>query len=150
MDFVNRLRGEHLKAFWYFPSKVSFALIGIRLSEYRWTLGVSSRLAHFLTFAIQSLDNFENLLANLPEKPRTAEITPVVGPERDIMDIGSSQEENMFDYDDQQSALIDSQLTLTYGHSGLMSPSTSTESGSTYDALADTLPDIQGGIQSLR
>lgn len=63
MDFVNRLRPEHLSSFWYFPSKVNFALIATfgslllatapgqeeadfyrtRLAEYRWTLCVSSK-----------------------------------------------------------------------------------------------------------
>ncbi|MCJ1313057.1 hypothetical protein MMC25_006733 [Agyrium rufum] len=62
MDFINRLRPEHLTSFWYFPSSTSFSIIGTfgallhatspcreeadfytaRLREYRWTLGVSS------------------------------------------------------------------------------------------------------------
>ncbi|CCX30371.1 Similar to Transcriptional activator protein DAL81; acc. no. P21657 [Pyronema omphalodes CBS 100304] len=76
MDFVNRLKPEHLQSFWYFSSKVNFALIGTfgallwatsptiqeaefykaRLSEYRWTLRVSSRGAHFMEFAVGVLD----------------------------------------------------------------------------------------------
>jgi hypothetical protein len=76
MDFVNRLKPEHLQSFWYFASKVNFALIGTfgsllwatspsiqeaefykaRLSEYRWTLRVSSRGADFMEFAVGVLD----------------------------------------------------------------------------------------------
>ncbi|KAK3063033.1 Fungal specific transcription factor, partial [Teratosphaeriaceae sp. CCFEE 6253] len=61
MDFVNRLRPEHLDAFWYFASATNFALVGTfgalllatspgkeeaefyasRLSEFKWTLKVS-------------------------------------------------------------------------------------------------------------
>lgn len=94
MDFVNRLRPENLCAFWYFPSRVSFALIGtfgglllatapgqeevdfyrVRLGEYRWTLGVSSHRASFLGFAADSLDASEALLKNLPRRPSTSEI----------------------------------------------------------------------------
>ena len=94
MDFVNRLRPEHLEAFWYFPSRNAFALVGtfgslllatapgqeeadfykVRLSEYRWTLAVSSRSAPFLVTAVESLDNTGKLLENLPPKPRTSDI----------------------------------------------------------------------------
>lgn len=76
MDFVNRLKPEHLQSFWYFASKVNFALIGTfgsllwatspstqeaefykaRLSEYRWTLRVSSRGADFMEYAVGVLD----------------------------------------------------------------------------------------------
>lgn len=76
MDFVNRLKPEHLQSFWYFASKVNFALIGTfgsllwatspniqeaefykaRLSEYRWTLRVSSRGAEFMEYAVGVLD----------------------------------------------------------------------------------------------
>lgn len=76
MDFVNRLKPEHLRSFWYFASKVNFALIGTfgsllwatspstqeaefykaRLSEYRWTLRVSSRGAEFMEYAVGVLD----------------------------------------------------------------------------------------------
>lgn len=100
MDFVNRLRPEHLSAFWYFPSRVSFALVGTfgslllatapcqeeaefyhtRLAEYRWTLSVSSRSAEFLTYAIQSLDSHESLLQNLPPKPSTLELAALQPP----------------------------------------------------------------------
>jgi len=76
MDFVNRLKPEHLQSFWYFASKVNFALIGTfgsllwatspnvqeaefykaRLAEYRWTLGVSAKGADFMEFAVSVLD----------------------------------------------------------------------------------------------
>ncbi|KAI9807003.1 MAG: Fungal specific transcription factor [Piccolia ochrophora] len=89
MDFVNRLKPEHLRSFWYFASRVNFALIGtfgsllwatapskeeadfyrLRLGEYRWTLTVSSRSAKFIAFAVDALDSSTLLLQNLQEKP---------------------------------------------------------------------------------
>lgn len=77
MDFVNRLKPEQLQSFWYFASKLNFALIATfgsllwatsptweeaefykaRLSEYRWTLRVSSRGADFMEFAVSVLDS---------------------------------------------------------------------------------------------
>ncbi|KAI9812477.1 MAG: Fungal specific transcription factor [Pycnora praestabilis] len=89
MDFINRLKPEHLQSFWYFASRVNFALIGTfgsllwasapgreeaefykhRLGEYRWTLMVSSKGADFLDFAVGMLDSSTDLLKNLGEKP---------------------------------------------------------------------------------
>lgn len=77
MDFVNRLKPDHLQTFWYFASKVNVALIGTfgsllwvtspteqeaefykaRLDEYRWTIRVSSRNAPFMEFAVEVLDS---------------------------------------------------------------------------------------------
>jgi hypothetical protein len=93
MDFVNRLKPEHLQAFWYFPSKINFTLIGtfggllwatapakeeaefyrMRLREYRWTLSVSSERAEFLDYAVQMLDTSRSMLKNLAEKPALAQ-----------------------------------------------------------------------------
>jgi hypothetical protein len=93
MDFVNRLKPEHLQAFWYFASKVNFTLIGtfgsllwatapakeeaefykLRLREYRWTLSVSSKRADFLDYAVSMLDASRAMLNNLAEKPSLAE-----------------------------------------------------------------------------
>jgi len=93
MDFVNRLRPEHLQSFWYFPSKINFTLIGTfgsllwatapsaeeaefyktRLREYRWTLSVSSRRAEFLDYAVQMLDASRSMLSNLAAKPSLAQ-----------------------------------------------------------------------------
>ncbi|KAH9873680.1 hypothetical protein IAQ61_004306 [Plenodomus lingam] len=93
MDFVNRLKPEHLQAFWYFASKVNFTLIGtfgsllwatapakeeaefykLRLREYRWTLSVSSKRADFLEYAVSMLDASRAMLNNLAEKPSLAE-----------------------------------------------------------------------------
>ncbi|KAF2468078.1 uncharacterized protein BDR25DRAFT_57404 [Lindgomyces ingoldianus] len=90
MDFVNRLKPEHLQGFWYFASKINFTLIGTfgsllwatapsqeeadfyktRLREYRWTLSVSSKRAEFLDYAVQMLDASRAMLNNLAEKPR--------------------------------------------------------------------------------
>ena len=77
MDFFNRLRPDHLQSFWYFASKVNFALIGTfngllwvtsanaeeaefyqrRLQEYRWTLRVSNKSAEFLGIASSILES---------------------------------------------------------------------------------------------
>lgn len=113
MDFVNRLRPEHLSAFWYFPSRVNFALVGTfgslllatapcqeeadfyhtRLAEYRWTLSVSSRSAEFLTYAIQSLDSHQSLLQNLPPKPSTLELAALQAPPPPVHPPGSASGE---------------------------------------------------------
>ena len=94
MDYVNRLGPDQLSSFWYFPSKVNFALISTfgslllatapaqeeadfyrtRLSEYRWTLCVSHRSAGFLKYAINSLDYSIHLLQNMPPKPSMSEL----------------------------------------------------------------------------
>lgn len=77
LDFFNRLKPEHLQSFWYFASKVNFAMIGAfngllwvtaitseevevyqrRLQEYRWTLRVSSKSAEFLEIASGILES---------------------------------------------------------------------------------------------
>jgi hypothetical protein len=92
MDFVNRLKPQHLQAFWYFASKINFTLIGTfgsllwatapaqeeadfyktRLREYRWTLSVSSKRAEFLDYAVSMLDASRAMLNNLAEKPSLA------------------------------------------------------------------------------
>ncbi|KAL2755923.1 hypothetical protein ACRALDRAFT_2104376 [Sodiomyces alcalophilus JCM 7366] len=92
MDFVNRLTPAHLRSFWFFASKTNFALIGTfgsllwatspgqeeadwyrrRLSEYRWTLSVSSKPGEgkgLTEFAMMMLDISTGLLKKLPEKP---------------------------------------------------------------------------------
>ena len=99
MDFVNRLKPEQLQAFWYFPSKINFTLIGTfggllwatapakeeaafykaRLREYRWTLSVSSKRAGFLEFAVQMLDTSRSMLNNLADKPSLAEHVSTAG-----------------------------------------------------------------------
>ncbi|KAF2869538.1 fungal-specific transcription factor domain-containing protein [Massariosphaeria phaeospora] len=93
MDFVNRLKPEHLQSFWYFASKINFTLIGTfgsllwataptqeeaefyktRLREYRWTLSVSSKRAEFLDYAVAMLDASRAMLNNLAEKPSLAQ-----------------------------------------------------------------------------
>jgi hypothetical protein len=99
MDFVNRLKPEHLQAFWFFASKVNFTLIGtfgsllwatapareeaefykLRLREYRWTLSVSSNRADFLDYAVSMLDASRAMLNNLAEKPSLAEQISTAG-----------------------------------------------------------------------
>ncbi|KAF2013546.1 hypothetical protein BU24DRAFT_349544 [Aaosphaeria arxii CBS 175.79] len=99
MDFVNRLKPEHLQGFWYFASKINFTLIGTfgsllwatapakeeaefyktRLREYRWTLSVSSKRAEFLDYAVQMLDTSRAMLNNLAEKPSLAQQISTAG-----------------------------------------------------------------------
>jgi hypothetical protein len=99
MDFVNRLKPQHLQAFWYFASKINFTLIGTfgsllwatapakeeaqfyktRLQEYRWTLSVSSKRAEFLDYAVHMLDASRAMLNNLAEKPSVAQQISTVG-----------------------------------------------------------------------
>ena len=89
MDFANRLRPEHLDAFWYFSSASNFALIGTfgallqasspgreeaafyeaRLREFKWTLGVSRRMASWVQTALDMLDANALMLQGLKEKP---------------------------------------------------------------------------------
>ncbi|ORY15030.1 fungal-specific transcription factor domain-domain-containing protein [Clohesyomyces aquaticus] len=99
MDFVNRLKPEHLQGFWYFASKINFTLIGTfgsllwatapsqeeadfyktRLREYRWTLSVSSKRADFLDYAVSMLDASRAMLNNLAEKPKLMDEVSRVG-----------------------------------------------------------------------
>jgi len=94
MDFVNRLRSDHLTSFWYFPSKVNFALVATfgslllatapcqeeadfyraRLGEYKWTLSVSAKNAGFLNFALESLESSTHLLKSLAQKPKLEDL----------------------------------------------------------------------------
>ena len=164
MDFVNRLRPEHLNSFWYFPSEVSFALIGsfgslllatapsqeeadfyrTRLGEFRWTLGVSSRRASFLTFAVENLDRFDAILKDLPEKPRTAGTTPqnwTHGPAEASTYFVDEEMKLEEDEDDTLHGELFASQADRAEHaistrSGLISPSTSTETASSYDAFA--------------
>ena len=171
MDFVNRLRSEHLNAFWYFPSKVNFALIGTfgslllatapcqeevefyrtRLSEYRWTLRVSSKTVDFLAFAVQSLDESSILLKNLPRRPSTAEITAQIGASSRAMQSRSpSRDETMTEAPPLHLNMLAGSAQAAHasggvGASGLVSPSTSTSSGSTsYEAYAEMFPSQRG------
>ncbi|KAI9751006.1 MAG: hypothetical protein M4579_006216 [Chaenotheca gracillima] len=88
IDFINRLRPEQLQSFWYFASKINFALIGTfgallwatsttseeadfyksRLEEYKWTLKVSVRGADFMMFAIDTLEANVALLSGARER----------------------------------------------------------------------------------
>jgi len=161
MDFVNRLRPEHLSSFWYFPSKVNFALIATfgslllatapsqeesdfyrtRLSEYRWTLSVSSKSADFLAFAVDSLDSSCNLLKGLPQKPSSSELSlqqpAVMTPSQGL---SPPQDETMADAQPMhlgQLSQVGGLLPTEGTNSGLISPSTSTSSDSaTYEAYA--------------
>ena len=169
MDFVNRLRPEHLSSFWYFPSRVNFALIATfgslllatapcqeesefyhtRLSEYRWTLSVSSKNANFLGFALNSLDSSSSLLRSLPPKPSSAELSLQQPLSRPMQEQSPPQDETMAD----ASPTASGQVSHTGGampnegtNSGLISPSTSTSSDSaTFEAYAGAFQNPGGG-----
>ncbi|OQN99331.1 hypothetical protein B0A48_14308 [Cryoendolithus antarcticus] len=90
LEFVNRLRPEHLQAFWYFASATNFALIGtfgallrvtspgeeeaefyrMRLEEYRWTLGVSCQRAGWVRGAVEMVEAVEGMMGGLGVKAR--------------------------------------------------------------------------------
>lgn len=151
MDFVNRLRLPHLHSFWYFPSRVNFALIATfgclllataphreevafyrtRLAEYRWTLRVSCKRAAFLTFAADSLDASELLLRGLPERPSMTE----AGAE--------TVDEAMLD----GSGVRSSPFARGGAESGLVSPATSEESAEeAYEAYVEDFENGTGGL----
>lgn len=169
MDFVNRLRPEHLSSFWYFPSKVNFALIATfgslllatapcqeeaefyqtRLSEYRWTLSVSSKSADFLAFAVESLDSSTNLLRSLPLKPSTAELSSLQRPPQPTQERSPPQDEVMGDVSPtalRNSSRVEDGVPTGGTNSGLISPSTSTSSDSaTFEAYAGTFDNSNTG-----
>ena len=141
MDFANRLRPVHLRAFWPFAGFSNFALIGtfgalleataptkeeaefyhMRLEEYRWTLMVSRSHADFLGYAIDSLDTNLELLRNLPEKPESADLKPSQNtgiPEPSIPYLGHGV------------GAADIRQGPTVSFSGLVSPATSSETSS--------------------
>lgn len=168
MDFVNRLRPEHLSSFWYFPSKVNFALIATfgslllatapsqeeadfyqtRLFEYRWTLSVSSKSAWFLNFAVESLDASSNLLKGLPLKPSSSELSLQQPISRPAQELSPPRDETMADASPLHtghSALNDGPMSHEGTHSGLISPSTSTSSDSiTFEAYAGAFGNPNG------
>ena len=89
MDFVNRLRPEHLSAFWFFASASNFSLIATfgallqatspgreeaefyasRLREFGWTLNVCARRANWVAEAVGLLDGWAEVLGGMGEKP---------------------------------------------------------------------------------
>lgn len=83
LEFVNRLRPEHLQSFWYSASEYNFALVGTfigllwatarsgedaawcraKADEYRWTLRLSSKNAEILERAIALIAMSSGVLA---------------------------------------------------------------------------------------
>lgn len=141
LDFVNRLRSEHLTSFWYFPSKENFASVGTfgslleatstcqaeaefyhsRLIEYRWTLSVSTRNASFLKYAIDMLDASLKRLRNLPRKasiPEDGYHHLVIGDEPGVSPL--------FDVPVTEMPTFHLEHLQSSNLSGLVSPSTST------------------------
>lgn len=82
LNFVKRLKQEHLQSFWYFSSSISLAIIGVfagvlavtsmnqeeresyvsLLAEYRWILRISNTGADFMRYAVGLLDTNNQLL----------------------------------------------------------------------------------------
>ncbi|KAG7111173.1 Transcriptional activator protein DAL81 like [Verticillium longisporum] len=84
LDFVKRLKAEHLQSFWYFSSGLSLAIIGLfagilcmtsqdregaereallaKLAEYRWLLRINSTSAEFMKYSIGVLDARSQLM----------------------------------------------------------------------------------------
>lgn len=105
LDFVKRLKPEHLQSFWYFSSSLSLATIGIfagtlcatsrddqerdsimsRLAEFRWVLRISSTGADFIKYAVRVLDassqaleqQFGNAASSEAQSSRNDELSPV-------------------------------------------------------------------------
>lgn len=91
INFVIRLRPEHLQCFWYFASKANLAIIGTfgsilwitsedgeecesyksQLAEYRWMLRVSSQSAGFMKHTVAMLDASTVFLRALDPKIAT-------------------------------------------------------------------------------
>ncbi|EME79032.1 uncharacterized protein MYCFIDRAFT_156359 [Pseudocercospora fijiensis CIRAD86] len=89
LDFVNRLKPEHLDAFWYFASTANFSLIATfgallmatspgkeeakfyacRLNEFRWTLTVSCKKAKWISGALENLGALRFLLRGVEGRP---------------------------------------------------------------------------------
>ena len=94
MDFVNRLKPEHLHSFWFFASTSNFALLGTfgallaatspakeeaqfysaRLKEFRWTLGVCARKAGWISGAREALEANLEMLGRAPDKLPASEV----------------------------------------------------------------------------
>jgi Fungal specific transcription factor domain len=145
MDFVNRLRPAHLQSFWPFAGFSIFALIGtfgalleataptkeeaefyrMRLEEYRWTLMVSKSHADFLGYGIDSLDTNLGLLRLLPEKPENAELQASHAMQIEAMS------EHAVPYPGQTQDFAEVRRYPPTSFSGLVSPATSSESGTT-------------------
>ena len=82
LDFVKRLKAEHHQSFWYFPSGLGLAIIGVfsgilcaatedqaerdrylsQLAEYRWILRINATSAEFMRYAVGVLDARSQLL----------------------------------------------------------------------------------------
>lgn len=120
MDFVNRLKPEHLDAFWYFASAANFALIGTfgallqatspgkeeahfyacRLNEFKWTLSVSAKKATWIQQALEMLDANSDMLRRLPERPSVVSQPPPPPPPPVVHSSGMNGEQVMWTVED--------------------------------------------------
>ncbi|CAK7266664.1 Fungal specific transcription factor [Sporothrix epigloea] len=84
LEFVKRLKAEHLQSFWFFSSSLSLAIIGMfaghlctmdwgadeltreayksKFAEYLWILRINARSADFMKYAVGILDARSQLL----------------------------------------------------------------------------------------
>jgi hypothetical protein len=153
MDFVNRLKPEHLQSFWYFASKVNFAIVGTfgsllwatapnreeadfyksRLGEYRWTLRVSSKGAEFMVFAVTVLDTTSSLLKEVwNDSNYVGNINAIANITATSSTSGSSLGPIHSDSTTAIADMLASPSPLDHPLSGLASPSTSTSSYEAY------------------
>ena len=108
LDFVARLKPEHLQSFWYFASKVNFALIGSfnsllwvtaitqdeadfyqrRLQEYRWALRVSSKSAGFLDLASGILESAVGVVFKMANSTTAIDLSPTTDSTGQLMSEG--------------------------------------------------------------
>ena len=116
MDFVNRLRPEHLDAFWYFASATNFSLIGTfgsllqatspareeaefyasRLYEFEWTLAVSAKKASWMKVALDMLEANNEMLQRLPEKPVATQLQQQRRPAVNVLETLAQQQWEMY------------------------------------------------------
>jgi hypothetical protein len=116
LDFVKRLKAEHLQSFWYFASRRSFAILGVfagvlaatatdsaeravylaSLAEYRWVLRVSANGADVMGYAVDVLDGVSQLLdAQEEEYVEAATSEDFVSPRTGLEDLWSPGDEPM-------------------------------------------------------
>lgn len=144
IKFVYRLRPEHLQSFWYFASKVNLGIIGsfgcllwataegkdeadyfkTKLSEYKWTLRVSSKGVEFMGSAMDIIDASVSLLTEqLDKNTRKTSETGEVPQQHSAQQL----------YDQAE----DGAMIQNYAHENKVTMSNFTELGDKYDHTMD-------------
>ena len=117
LDFVKRLKAEHLQSFWYFSSALSLSIIGIfagilcraseisdtpeehytylnQLAEYRWILRISAKSAEFIETAVGLLDARNQILEQPQPQQPGVDDQSMMRQEEDDEDALSTMEEH--------------------------------------------------------